>query len=141
MNERAITPGLLRHVAAVYRKTCVNTSSDNLLFLEMHDAAIACVLSPSPSSDTAHPLMRAHALISELQATLDPDQDPALAGMLSGFYDALLARIVDAFVCNEPEPLLSVAAALRELRAAWSQVCEQSQGAVHHGQAERASGF
>lgn len=136
MNERpATTSGLLRHVAAVYRKTCVSTANNNLLFLEMHDAAIACVLSPLPSADSGHPLMRAHALISELQATLDPEQDAELAGTLSTFYDALLARIVDAFVCDEPEPLLSVAAALRELRGAWSQVCEQTQGAGHHGQA------
>jgi flagellar biosynthetic protein FliS len=126
VNERsAITPGLYRHVAAVYRKTCVSTSNDNLLFLEMHDAAIACVLSPAPSTESGHPLMRAHALISELQATLDPEQDAELAGALNSFYDALLARIVDAFVCDEPEPLLSVAAALRELRGAWSQVCAQ----------------
>jgi flagellar biosynthetic protein FliS len=122
-------------VAAVYRKTCVSTASDNLLFLEMHDVAIACVLSPAPSADNGHPLMRAHALISELQATLDPDQNAELAGVLSSFYDALLARIVDAFVCDEPEPLLSVAAALRELRSAWSQVCARTQGTAHHGQA------
>jgi flagellin-specific chaperone FliS len=126
VNERsAIMPGLYRHVAAVYRKTSVSTSNDHLLFLEMHDAAIACVLSPAPSTESGHPLMRAHALISELQATLDPAQDAELAGALNGFYDALLARIVDAFVCDEPEPLLSVAAALRELRGAWSQVCAQ----------------
>jgi len=135
VNERAISPGSLRHVAAVYRKTCVSTAKDSYLFLEMHDAAIACVLSPTPSADTAHPLMRAHALISELQATLDPEHDAELAGTLSKFYDALLARIVDAFVCNEPEPLLSVAAALRELRGAWSQVCADSQGSGAHGHA------
>ena len=135
MNDRAISPGSLRHVAAVYRKTCVSTAKNSYLFLEMHDAAIACVLSPAPSADTGHPLMRAHALISELQATLDPEQDPELAGTLSSFYDALLARIVDAFVCDEPEPLLSVAAALRELRGAWSQVCAETQGNSHHGQA------
>lgn len=139
MNDRsAVTPGLLRHVAAVYRKTNVSTANHTLLFLEMHDAAIACVLSPAPSADTGHPLMRAHALISELQATLDPEQDAELAGVLSSFYDALLARIVDAFVCDAPEPLVSVAAALRELRAAWSQVCAQAQGTLgagHHGQA------
>lgn len=131
MNERAIMPGSLRHVAAVYRKTCVSTANDRFLFLEMHDAAIACVLSPAPSAEAGHPLMRAHALISELQATLDPAQDAELASTLSRFYDALLARIVDAFVSNAPEPLLSVAAALREARSAWSQVCAQAQGPQH----------
>lgn len=135
MNDRTAIPGLLRHVASVYRKTCVSTSNDNLLFLEMHDAAIACVLSPAPSADNGHPLMRAHALISELQATLEPEHNAELAQVLSNFYDALLSRIVDAFVSDEPQPLLSVAAALRELRSAFSQVCAQSQGASQHGQA------
>jgi flagellar biosynthetic protein FliS len=136
VNERAATtPGYLRHVAAVYRKTCVSTANDSLLFLEMHDAAIACVLSPAPGTDSGHPLMRAHALISELQATLDHEHDAELAGTLSSFYDALLARIVDAFVNDQPEPLLSVAAALRELRAAWSQVCERTQSTSQRGQA------
>ena len=135
MNDRTAIPGLLRHVASVYRKTCVSTANDNLLFLEMHDAAIACVLSPAPSADNGHPLMRAHALISELQATLDPAHDAELAQVLSSFYDVLLARIVDAFVSDQPQPLLSVAAALRELRSAFSQVCAQAQGASHHGHA------
>lgn len=135
MNDRTAIPGLLRHVASVYRKTCVSTANDNLLFLEMHDAAIACVLSPAPSADSGHPLMRAHALISELQATLDPAHDAELAQVLSSFYDVLLARIVDAFVSDQPQPLLSVAAALRELRSAFSQVCAQAHGASHHGHA------
>jgi flagellin-specific chaperone FliS len=136
VSERsAISPGLLRHVASVYRKTCVSTANDNLLFLEMHDAAIACVLSPAPSAEAGHPLMRAHALISELQATLRPEHNRELAEVLSSFYDALLARIVDAFVCEEPQPLVSVAAALRELRSAWSQVCAESRGAGARGQA------
>lgn len=124
----AITPGIFRHAAAVYRKTRVNTSSDRLLLLEMHDAAIACVLSPSTSLQQGNPLMRAHALISELQATLQPEHDLALAQALSSFYDAILQRIVDAYLCEEPEPLISVAAALRELRSAWSQLCSS------HGQ-------
>jgi flagellar biosynthetic protein FliS len=115
----------------VYRKTCVSTATDSFLLVEMHDAAIACVLSPAPTADSGHPLMRAHALISELQATLQPEHDAQLAQALSGFYDALLQRIVDAFVTDEPQPLVSVAAALRELRSAWSQVCDQSR----HGQA------
>jgi flagellar biosynthetic protein FliS len=131
----ATSPGFLRHAAAVYRKTRVSTSNDSLLLVEMHDAAIACVLSPTPGADNAHPLMRAHALISELQATLQPEHDAELARALSGFYDALLQRIVDAFVSAEPQPLVSVAAALRELRSAWSQVCDQSRRTSEHGQA------
>jgi flagellin-specific chaperone FliS len=113
--------GLLSHAAALYRKARVSTLSDALLLVEVHDAAIACVLSPNHGQ----PLLRAHALITELQATLQPEHDAALAGELSEFYDAILQRIVDAYLLEEPEPLLSVAAALRELRSVWSRLSGQ----------------
>lgn len=117
--------GLLSHAAALYRKTRVSTSSDALLLVEVHDAAIACVLSPAVASDHGQPLLRAHALITELQATLQPEHDAALASELSEFYDAILQRIVDAYLLEESEPLLSVAAALRELRSVWSRLSGQ----------------
>lgn len=122
MSHSATSSGLTWHAAAAYRKTRVNTASDHVLLLEMHDAAIACVLSPVSTLEAGNPLMRAHALISELQATLQPEHDAALAQSLNSLYDAILARIVDAYIADHPEPLLSVAAALRELRAAWSQL-------------------
>ena len=113
---------LLCHVAAAYRKTRVATASEALLLVEVHDAAIACVLSPAAVSESGHPLIRAHGLISELQASLQPEHDPVLAGLLSSFYDSLLQRIVEAYQQPEPAPLMSVAAALRELRSAWAQL-------------------
>lgn len=116
---------LFGHAAAVYRKTRVATSSEAHLLVEVHDAAIACVLSPSATNESIHPLMRAHSLISELQATLQPEHDAALASELSTLYDALLTRIVDAYLQEEKEPLMSVAAALRELRSAWNTISER----------------
>jgi flagellin-specific chaperone FliS len=111
---------MIGHAAALYRKTRVHTASDTHLLLDVHDAAIACVLTPNSQSDPGGALLRAHALISELQATLRPEHGAALAGELSIFYDALLHRIVSAYVQDEPGPLLSVAAALRELRGVWN---------------------
>ncbi|MET0388579.1 MAG: flagellar export chaperone FliS [Polyangiales bacterium] len=121
----SIAPGLFSHAAALYRKTRVSTANDVHLLVEVHDAAIACVLSPSAASDFAHPLLRAHALIAELQATLQPEHDVQLASELSSFYDAILQRIVEAYLQDEPAPLLSVAAALRELRSVWNRLGEQ----------------
>jgi flagellar biosynthetic protein FliS len=122
----SIPPGMLGHAAALYRKTRVHTASDNHLLLDVHDAAIACVLTPSNQADAGGALLRAHALVSELQATLRPEHDAALAGELSSFYDAILHRIVSAYVQDEPGPLASVAEALRELRSVWKTVSSKS---------------
>lgn len=124
---------LLSHAAAAYRKTRVATSTDALLLVDVHDAAIACVLSPSSVTEAGHPLIRAHALITELQATLQPVHDQALAGELSHFYDTLLQRIVEAYLQEQPEPLMSVAAALRELRSAWYQLSRSGSVAPPRG--------
>jgi len=121
-SQPPLPASLISHAAATYRKTRVATSNDALLLMDVHDAAIACVLSPAAPGDAGQPLIRAHSLISELQASLQPEHDPALAGELSDFYDALLARIVEAYLQEQPEPLMSVAAALRELRSAWSHL-------------------
>lgn len=117
--------GFSSHAAAIYRKTRVHTASDACLLVDVHDAAIACVLSPASSTESGTPLLRAHALVSELQATLRPEHDAELASELSSFYDAILQRIVDAYLQEDTQPLLSVAAALRELRSAWSRLNEQ----------------
>lgn len=121
-SQPPLPASLISHAAAAYRKTRVSTSNDALLLTEVHDAAIACVLSPVASPEAGHPLIRAHGLISELQASLQPEHDPALADELSRFYDAILQRIVEAYLQEEPEPLMSVAAALRELRSAWARL-------------------
>lgn len=125
MSDSPLAAGLLGHAAALYRKTRVATSSEVNLLVEVYDAAIACVLSPAASTDAGHPLLRAHGLISELQATLQPEHGPVLASELSSLYDAMLQRIVDAYLQEETQPLMSVAAALRELRRAWTTLNER----------------
>lgn len=113
------------HAAASYRKTRAQTAGGPRLLVEVHDAAIACVLSPNPHAEHGSALLRAHTLISELQATLQPEYDAGLARELSAFYDAVLNRIVNAYVRDETTPLVSVATALRELRGAWHTLSEQ----------------
>jgi flagellar biosynthetic protein FliS len=125
MNLQPKEAGLLGHAAAIYRKTRVTTAGSAQLLIEMHDAAIACVLSRISHAEAGGALLRAHALVSELQATLQPEPNPALANELSSFYDAILHRIVNAYVRDETAALESVAAALRELRTAWHTLSEQ----------------
>jgi flagellar biosynthetic protein FliS len=116
-------PTRFGHAAALYRRTRVHTAGATRLLIDVHDAAITCLLSP-PDAETGHPLLRAHALVSELQATLHPEHGAVLASELSGFYDAILHRIVDAYVSNDTRSLAPIAAGLRELRAAWHTLSE-----------------
>jgi flagellar biosynthetic protein FliS len=118
-------PSLFGHAAASYRKTRVHTAGAPRLVVDVHDAAIACLLSPGSHAESGGALLRAHSLIAELQATLRPDSDAGLARELSAFYDAVLHRIVNAYVRDDNGPLISVAAALRELRSAWQTLSEQ----------------
>jgi flagellar biosynthetic protein FliS len=123
--EPPATPSLFGHAAALYRRSRVHTAGATRLLVEVHDAAIACLLSPTPHAETGGSLLRAHALVSELQATLQPEHDAALAGELSVFYDVVLHRIVDAYVSRDTRALVSVAAGLRELRSAWNTLSER----------------
>ena len=117
--------GLVGHAAASYRKTRTQTAGGPRLLVEVYDAAIACLLAPDPHAHNGSALLRAHTLISELQATLVPEHDSGLARELSEFYDAALNRIVTAYVRDEASGLVGVATALRELRAAWNTLSEQ----------------
>jgi flagellin-specific chaperone FliS len=123
--EVPVQANLPGHAAAVYRRTRVHTAGGTRLLVEVYDAAIACLLSPGsqPSAEDGA-LLRAHALVSELQATLHPEHDAALADELNVFYDVVLHQIVDAYVTMDSRPLVSVAACLRELRVAWETLCE-----------------
>lgn len=121
-----VQASLSGHAAAVYRKTRVHTAGATRLLVEVYDAAIACLLSPGsqPPNVDDGTLLRAHALVSELQATLHPEHDALLADELNVFYDVVLHQIVDAYVSMDTRPLASVVAGLRELRAAWQTLCE-----------------
>ncbi|HEX4353367.1 MAG TPA: flagellar export chaperone FliS [Polyangiales bacterium] len=123
MNGEPPAPSLFGHAAALYRRTRAHTAGATRLLLEVHDAAIACLLSP-PDAESGG-LLRAHALVSELQATLRPEHDAALADELRVFYDVVLHRIVDAYVSNDLRPLVPVVESLRELRSAWHTLSEQ----------------
>lgn len=112
----------LGHAAQRYRKTAVETAGPARLLLEVHDAALTSVLQRANHVASEVALLRAHALVCELQAALQPEHDRGLAEELDAFYDALLGHLVDAYVHGSTEALPQVASALRELRGAWSEL-------------------
>ena len=114
------------HAAQSYRQTAVQTAGPAQLIVEVHDAALTSVLQRASHAANELALVRAHALVSELQSALRPESDGTLARELDAFYDAVLHRIVDAYVQGSTGGLPAVADALRELRGAWSALCERA---------------
>ena len=107
------------HAAQSYRKTAVQTAGPAQLIVEVHDAALTSVLQRASDAASDRALMRAHALVSELQSALRSDAGGTLARELDAFYDVVLHRLVDAYAQGNTSGLVQIAAALRELRGAW----------------------
>ena len=125
------TPGRLTrppfgHAAQSYRQTAVHTAGPAQLIVEVHDAALTSVLQRASHAASELALVRAHALVSELQSALRVDAGGALAHDLDAFYDVVLHHIVDAYVQGTTTSLPQVADALRELRSAWSALCDRT---------------
>ena len=114
------------HAAQSYRQTAVQTAGPAQLIVEVHDAALTSVLQRASHAANELALVRAHALVSELQSALRPQAGESLARELDAFYDEVLHRIVDAYVQGNTASLPQVADALRVLRGAWSALCERT---------------
>jgi flagellar biosynthetic protein FliS len=114
------------HAAQSYRQTAVQTAGPARLIVEVHDAALTSVLQRASHAASELALVRAHALVSELQSALRTEVGGGLARELHAFYDEVLHQIVDAYVQQSTGSLQHVADALRELRGAWSSLCDRS---------------
>jgi flagellar biosynthetic protein FliS len=124
VNERLSRPPF-GHAAQSYRQTAVETAGPAQLIVEVHDAALKNVLQRANHAASELALLRAHALVCELQSAVRIDAG-ALGLELHAFYDEVLHRLVDAYVDGNTSGLPQIAAALRELRGAWSSLCERS---------------
>ena len=65
---------------------------------------------------------KAIAIIDSLRVTLDHEQGSELAGNLSGLYDYMTRRLLEANATMDGKMLTEVADLLKEIKAAWSQV-------------------
>ncbi|HKU36926.1 MAG TPA: flagellar export chaperone FliS [Polyangiales bacterium] len=114
------------HAARSYREIAVQTAGPAQLIVEVHDAALTSLLQHVSHAASDRALVRAHALVSELQSALRTDAGGTLARELDTFYDAVLHRLLDAYVQGDTAGLPQIADALRELRGAWSALTERS---------------
>lgn len=122
----------MTYAAAQYRAVSVQTAAPVYVVVQLYDAALRQLsvgrdaLEQQNAARAGHALGRAHAIVSELQASLDRSQAPALCAELSGLYDFCLHRIREATTKKAPGLLEAVARVLRELRGAWAELAQRS---------------
>jgi flagellar secretion chaperone FliS len=65
---------------------------------------------------------KAIAILDSLRVTLDHEQGGELAGNLSGLYDYMTRRLLEANTTKDVKMLAEVAGLVKEINVAWSQV-------------------
>jgi len=113
-----------------YRSARTQTASPVRVLVQLYDGAIRFLEEAReaiPKGEIAKKgvaISRAHAIISELIATLDNDKSPELCEQLSGLYDFALHEITHANMENDATRLNGPISVLSELREAWAQIAE-----------------
>lgn len=72
-------------------------------------------------------LGRAIALITELSASVKPDDDSEAADFLRGLYSAMLVELPKVSISNDPTVLRQAAGYIRELKKIWEETAMQEQ--------------
>jgi flagellar protein FliS len=118
-----------------YQAAQVETASPVRIVVQLHDGAVRSLQQAMHLTQTeqigtrASALKRAHAIIAELQASLEAKHSPELCQDLHRLYDFMLDRIAQATLTRDADrtqaALTPVINILRELRSAWSAVAEK----------------
>ena len=119
---------------AQYRSNQVQTASPARVIVQFYDGALKFVrlgaqaLAAKDFAAKGMHLSRAHAIVSELRANLDPTRAPELCAELDRLYVFILDRITEANIKVDAKPLAAAIKVLEELRAAWAQVADEPTG-------------
>lgn len=126
--------------ARTYRANAVLTASPGQLVLMLYDGALkALALAREAFEQPDDPrrieiinsqLLKAQAIIGELQAGLNLDSGGEFASTMHRLYDYHNHRLLQANVRKELAPVLEVERLVRELRDAWAQMLTQQSDAV-----------
>ncbi|HJK98634.1 MAG TPA: flagellar export chaperone FliS [Polyangiaceae bacterium LLY-WYZ-14_1] len=115
-----------------YRQANVNTASPVRIVVQLYDGALRFLreaMDAHARADLATrgaKLGRAHAVVSELRATLHHDQAPELCDQLEGLYDFILDRIGEAAATGDAQVVGPAVEVLTTLRDAWATLAEQT---------------
>ncbi|AKU94729.1 Flagellar biosynthesis protein FliS [Labilithrix luteola] len=119
-------------VAAKYQKVQVATCSPAQLVVMLYDGIIRFAteaVNAMERKDRARAgdrIGRAHAILEELLATLDPSQSPELCENLSGLYAFCMHRLLTANLEQNREAIAEVIALVRPLREAFAEIAAKA---------------
>lgn len=119
---------------AQYQSQQVQTASPARVVVQFYDGAIKFIKLGSQSiaardyAAKGMQLSRAHAIITELRANLDPERAPALCEELDRLYVYVLDCITEANMKMDQKALAPAIKVLEQLRSAWAEVADTPTG-------------
>jgi flagellar protein FliS len=119
--------------ARTYRANSVLTASPGQLVLMLYDGALRALRLARDgfSQSDANPrrfesintnLLKAQAIIGELQGTLDHEAGGEFATTMYRLYDYYNRRLLEANLRKDPVPIEEVERLLRQVRDAWAEM-------------------
>jgi flagellar protein FliS len=115
---------------AQYRSARIETASPLQLLVQLYDGAIRFLRQGEAAAKANRPgdrgaaLGRAHAIIVELQATLEPKHAPELCAQLDALYDFVVHQITEANRRNDASPIVPAIRVLTDIRSAYATLAE-----------------
>jgi flagellar protein FliS len=119
----------------LYREAAILSASPGQLVLMLFDGALRFMEAAVRGSDETdfvrrneqihNNVLRAQAILTELQATLNHDAGGELATTLFRLYDFMQEQLRKANMEKQPEPIRVVQRLLGEIRDGWSQMLSQ----------------
>ena len=119
-----------------YQSAQTDTAGPAQLVLMLYDGAlvrleIATESIEAGNAEAAHnALVRAQAIVDELNVTLDVDKGGEVAANLRDIYLYCSTRLVEANLAKDTTIVAEVARLLQGLRDAWDQACVRSAASV-----------
>jgi flagellar protein FliS len=117
-----------------YRSNQVQTASPARIVVQFYDGALKFLklatqaLAVRDYATKGMHLSRAHAIVSELRANLEPTRAPELCAELDRLYVYVLDCITEANLKADAKQLAPAIKVLNELRSAWAQVADEPTG-------------
>lgn len=119
--------------ARTYRANSVLTASPGQLVLMLYDGALRSLglaregfqrpVDDRRRFETINTqLLKAQAILSELQGTLNHDAGGEFSRNLERLYDYYLRRLMEANIQKKEEPVIEVERLLRDVRDAWAEM-------------------
>lgn len=125
--------------ARTYRTNAILTASPGQLVLMLYDGALKALALArdaftNPPEDPKRiaaintQLLKAQAILNELQNGLNMEAGGEFARTLHRLYDYHNRRLLEANMRKQVEPVIEVERLVRELRDAWAQMLSQQDG-------------